>query len=229
MEVSSRHRPARAFAITLLSAVVCVASAHAAGSGGVGMGGGGVGPGVAPGLADDVGPGCPHTQLGKRTLRLGDCGGDVATLNWILKAKDFGEPELVDEFEDSTETAVEQFQRTARLPRAGVVDADTSAALVNAMPLQRATWYGPGFFGNETACGQTLTRRTYGVAHKTLPCGSKVVVRYRGRFVRTTVIDRGPFANGAKWDLTQATARALRFEYTDDIRVAKIAARTPTE
>ena len=87
---------------------------------------------------------------------------------------------------------------------------------------QLATWYGPGFFGNQTACGKPLTRRTTGVAHRTLPCGSKVVLAYEGRYVRTKVIDRGPFANGAKWDLTQATARALEFEYTDDIRVAKL-------
>ena len=89
---------------------------------------------------------------------------------------------------------------------------------------QRATWYGPGFFGNQTACGKTLARRTTGVAHRTLPCGSKVVIAYEGRYVRTKVIDRGPFANGAKWDLTQATARALEFEYTDHIRVAKLGA-----
>jgi rare lipoprotein A (peptidoglycan hydrolase) len=87
---------------------------------------------------------------------------------------------------------------------------------------QRATWYGPGFFGNQTACGKTLTRRTTGVAHRTLPCGSNVVLAYKGRYVRTKVIDRGPFANGAKWDLAHATARALEFEYTDDIRVAKL-------
>jgi rare lipoprotein A len=88
---------------------------------------------------------------------------------------------------------------------------------------QKATWYGPGFFGNETACGQTLTRFTEGVAHRTLPCGTKVVLNYNGRYVRTKVIDRGPFANGAKWDLTQATARRLGFEYTDKVRVAKLA------
>jgi rare lipoprotein A (peptidoglycan hydrolase) len=87
---------------------------------------------------------------------------------------------------------------------------------------ERATWYGPGFFGNRTACGQTLTRSTMGVAHKRKRCGSKVVLRYKGRYVRTRVIDRGPYANGAKWDLTQATARALEFEYTDDVSVAKL-------
>jgi rare lipoprotein A (peptidoglycan hydrolase) len=51
------------------------------------------------------------------------------------------------------------------------------------------------------------------------------VLRYKGRFVRTKVIDRGPFANGAKWDLTQATAEALHFEATGDVRVAKLAKR----
>ena len=51
------------------------------------------------------------------------------------------------------------------------------------------------------------------------------MLRYKGRYVRTKVIDRGPFANGAKWDLTQATAEALRFDTvgTGDIRIAKIA------
>jgi rare lipoprotein A (peptidoglycan hydrolase) len=90
---------------------------------------------------------------------------------------------------------------------------------------QRATWYGPGFWGNETACGRKLRRETMGVAHKTLPCGSEVMLRYQGRYVRTKVIDRGPYANGAKWDLTQATAEALRFEYTDDISVARLGRR----
>ena len=207
--------------IVVLAAIgallVAVAGARAS-TGGTSAGGG-----TATG---PVTPGCPNPQLGRRTLRLGDCGGDVATLNWILKAKGYGDPALVDEFEPTTKVAVQAFQRDADLSASGVVDSDTSAALVNAMPPQLATWYGPGFFGNQTACGQTLTRRTLGVAHRTLPCGSKVVLSYNGRFVRTTVIDRGPFANGAKWDLTQATAEALRFEYTDDVRVAKLAAPT---
>jgi peptidoglycan hydrolase-like protein with peptidoglycan-binding domain len=225
-----------AFWATLMAAVAMiagVASAEAS-SGGTGIGGSGASGGVggtttgSGGSAETtpVTPGCPNTQLGRRTLKVGDCGGDVATLNWILKAKNFGQPTLVDEFEDATKTAVEAFQAAAKLESDGIVDTETSAALVNAMPAQLATWYGPGFFGNQTASGQTLTRQTLGVAHKTLPCGSKVVLHYNGRFIRTTVIDRGPYANGAKWDLTQATAQALRFEYTDEVRVAKIAGRS---
>jgi len=224
----NRNRPARRSPLVAALAAVAVlvagvGVADAAGGGISSSGGvGGTTAGTTPADTTPVTPGCPNKQLGRRTLKLGDCGGDVATLNWILRAKDYATAPLVDDFDDPTKTAVESFQDDADLSPDGVVDADTSAALVNSMPAQRATWYGPGFFGNETACGQTLTRRTVGVAHKTLPCGSKVVLRYKGRFVRTTVIDRGPFANGAKWDLTQATAQALHFEYTDDVRVAKL-------
>ena len=213
-----RHHSLRIPLIAVVTMLAGSAGAWAS-SGGVGPSGGG------DPETTTVSPGCPNTQLGRRTLRLGDCGGDVATLNWILEAKDYGDPDLVDEFESATKAAVQEFQRDAALRASGVVNSETSAALVNAMPAQRATWYGPGFFGNTTACGQKLTRTTFGVAHRTLPCGSKVVIGYGGRFVRTTVIDRGPYANGAKWDLTQATAQALRFAYTDDVRVAKLAPR----
>jgi peptidoglycan hydrolase-like protein with peptidoglycan-binding domain len=197
----------------------------AAGSGGVGgTGSGGAGGGAAP-TAPVATPGCPASQLGTRTLELGDCGDDVTTLNWILKSKQYGAPALVDKYEGPTRDAVRTFQREADLTPDGVFDTDSAGALITSMPKQIATWYGPGFFGNTTACGQTLTRRTLGVAHKTLPCGSKVVLRYKGRFIRTTVIDRGPFANHAKWDLAQATAEALHFEYTDRVRATAIRAR----
>jgi hypothetical protein len=227
--IGSRVLAAATLALALIAGVAS-AQAHppaSASTGGI-LGTGGVsgGGGVATGTGETSAPGCPDTELGRRTLKVGDCGGDVATLNWILKAKDYGRPPLADKFEDPTEQAVREFQANAQLSTNGVVSPTTAAALVNSMPEQLATWYGPGLFGNQTACGQTLTRKTMGVAHKTLPCGSKVVIRYHGRFVRTTVIDRGPFANGASWDLTQATARALHFEYTDEIRVAKFAAQS---
>jgi rare lipoprotein A (peptidoglycan hydrolase) len=85
-----------------------------------------------------------------------------------------------------------------------------------------ASWYGPGFYGNRTACGQRLSRKTVGVAHKRLPCGTKVTVKYKGRFLRTRVIDRGPYAHGASWDLTSRAAKKLRFETTDTIRAAAV-------
>lgn len=76
--------------------------------------------------------------------------------------------------------------------------------------LQLATWYGPGFFGNRTACGKTLTPRTWGIAHRTLPCNTLVTLVHRGRKVSVRVIDRGPYS-GATVDLTSRTKEFLRF------------------
>ncbi len=44
-----------------------------------------------------------------------------------------------------------------------------------------ATWFGPGFYGQQTACGQTLTPATVGVANRKLPCGTLVKVTYHGQ------------------------------------------------
>ena len=77
-----------------------------------------------------------------------------------------------------------------------------------------ATIYGPGFWGSQTACGQILHRSTIGVANRTLPCGTEVSILYHGRTMTVPVIDRGPYANGADWDLTEATAKALGIDST---------------
>ena len=74
-----------------------------------------------------------------------------------------------------------------------------------------ASWYGPGLYGNNLACGGTLSPSTMGVANKTLPCGTKVHLRYHGNSVTVPVIDRGPYAGGREYDLTYATKQALGF------------------
>jgi len=83
------------------------------------------------------------------------------------------------------------------------------AGTLQAFRASLASWY--ALYGNRTACGQTLTAGTLGVAHKTLPCGTMITFRYGGREATVPVIDRGPFAHGREWDLTGATARALGF------------------
>ena len=72
-----------------------------------------------------------------------------------------------------------------------------------------ATWYGPGFYGHRTACGETFTRHILGVANRGLPCGTPVTLFYNGATLTVPVIDRGPYANGATFDLSAATAQAL--------------------
>jgi rare lipoprotein A len=74
-----------------------------------------------------------------------------------------------------------------------------------------ASYYGPGLYGNGVACGGTLLPGTMGVAHKTLPCGTKVKLRYHGRTVTVPVIDRGPYVPGRDYDLTEAVKKRLGF------------------
>jgi rare lipoprotein A len=74
-----------------------------------------------------------------------------------------------------------------------------------------ASYYGPGLYGNGVACGGTLMPGTMGVANKTLPCGTKVKLRYHGRSVTVPVIDRGPYVAGRDYDLTEAVKNRLGF------------------
>ena len=66
------------------------------------------------------------------------------------------------------------------------------------------SWYGPGFYGKRTACGLAMTETLIGVAHRTLPCGTKITFRNpaNGRTVTAPVVDRGPYVTGRQWDLT---------------------------
>ena len=77
-----------------------------------------------------------------------------------------------------------------------------------------ATWFGPGFYGKRTACGEVMSPTLLGVAHRSLPCGTMVAISYGGRSITVPVVDRGPYAHGASWDLTTATAQALGFDQT---------------
>jgi peptidoglycan lytic transglycosylase len=101
-----------------------------------------------------------------------------------------------------------QGRRSARVTSA------SPEVLVRVFKPGMATWYGPGLYGNTTACGQELTPDLVGVAHRTLPCGTMVEVAYRGTSVVVPVVDRGPYADGMTWDLTEAAAKMLGFTST---------------
>jgi rare lipoprotein A len=80
------------------------------------------------------------------------------------------------------------------------------------------SWYGPGFYGHNGACGMYgsngLDREDIGVAHRTLPCGTKVTFRYNGRTVVTYVKDRGPYVAGRIFDMTRGLCEALGHCFT---------------
>lgn len=94
----------------------------------------------------------------------------------------------------------------------------TSSTPAKVRPSGIATWFGPGFYGKQTACGQTLTPAVVGVANRTLPCGTLVSVTYDGHSLTVPVLDRGPYSHGAQWDLTAGAAQSLGI--TETVRIA---------
>jgi rare lipoprotein A (peptidoglycan hydrolase) len=104
---------------------------------------------------------------------------------------------------------------------AAAAEAETGGGIAfSALQSAGATWYGPGFYGKRTACGQVLRPGTLGVAHRNLPCGTAVKFVYRGRQIVTRVIDRGPYSKGFSWDLTNGAREALGFEGSGQVRYA---------
>jgi rare lipoprotein A len=93
----------------------------------------------------------------------------------------------------------------------GVAPGKRAIGRLNVFRHAYASMYGPGLYGNLLACGGRLSTSTLGVAHKTLPCGTKVTIKRGRRSIRVPVIDRGPFVGGREYDLTSATAARLGF------------------
>jgi rare lipoprotein A (peptidoglycan hydrolase) len=73
------------------------------------------------------------------------------------------------------------------------------------------SWYGPGFYENRLPCWPWLKANglpiqflpdTWGVAHKSLPCGTMVTLTHGARTVTVPVVDRGPYIAGREFDLS---------------------------
>lgn len=85
-----------------------------------------------------------------------------------------------------------------------------------------ASAYGLGLYGNRTACPRPdgsiryLHRRMSGVAHRTLPCNTRITFRANGRAITVRVIDRGPFSDYRTWDLTERAVQRLGYPTARD-------------
>jgi peptidoglycan lytic transglycosylase len=68
-----------------------------------------------------------------------------------------------------------------------------------------ASYYAEKFHRRKTASGERLNNYALTAAHKTLPLGSKVIVKNlnNGKSVTVKINDRGPFVKGRIIDLTQ--------------------------
>jgi rare lipoprotein A (peptidoglycan hydrolase) len=74
-----------------------------------------------------------------------------------------------------------------------------------------ASWYGPGFQGQETASGEKFDQKEMTAAHPSLPIGTKAQVTNlkNDKKVEVTINDRGPFVGNRKIDVSNAAAKKL--------------------
>ena len=84
------------------------------------------------------------------------------------------------------------------------------AAVVGPLPAEA--------YERRTACGVQLDSGTVGVAHPLLPCGVDLIVAFRGKEVRTEVVERAPVEPGREFDFTHALAEELGLQDTQEIR-----------
>lgn len=106
----------------------------------------------------------------------------------------------------------------APAPRAAAAPAALAAPAAPVAPAAdgdwlsaRASWYGPGLYGNRTASGIVLEQDSMVVAHRTLAFGTKIEFSYNGKTVVATVQDRGPGSRSLEFDLGPGVATALGF------------------
>jgi rare lipoprotein A len=85
--------------------------------------------------------------------------------------------------------------------------------VIPGQPIQTglATWYGPGFVGNLTYCGDVYDQFGFTAASNTLPCGTIVIVTNQatGASVRVRVNDRGAFGFPVILDLSRGAFNAI--------------------
>ena len=86
----------------------------------------------------------------------------------------------------------------------------------------RATWYGPGLYGNKTASGEILQRNTLTAAHGQLALGTKVKVTREdtNESVIVVINDRKPFKEGTIIDLAHGAADQLGIDEDGEAEVS---------
>jgi rare lipoprotein A len=75
----------------------------------------------------------------------------------------------------------------------------------------KASWYGPELHGRRTASGERFDMHKLTAAHRTLPFGTKLLVKNHrtGRSCVVTINDRGPHRSSRCIDVSREAARQL--------------------
>jgi rare lipoprotein A len=128
---------------------------------------------------------------------------------------------LADTTNNAEQDALQATNRLRRLlgnaePLTEVEGAPRAATLVSVGPVQfsvsgYASWYGPGFHGNQTASGEVFNQNALTAAHPNLPFGTQVRVTNmdNGLSVVVRITDRGPYVGDRLIDLAAGAADVI--------------------
>ena len=114
----------------------------------------------------------------------------------------------------------------AEAPESVDLDLETVVETVVPVGAGEASYYAASLDGNPTASGEPYDHDGLTAAHRTLPFGTRLLVRNErtGKEVVVTVNDRGPFVRGRVLDVSGAAAKQLGMVRagTAPVAVAKI-------
>jgi rare lipoprotein A len=85
------------------------------------------------------------------------------------------------------------------------------APKIGATATGTASWYGPGFHGKRTACGERFDQEALTAAHGSWPCGTRVRVTLlsTGKSALVVINDLFPRHKGRLIDVSRGVARAI--------------------
>lgn len=72
-----------------------------------------------------------------------------------------------------------------------------------------ASWYAEPFAGEPAACGPIFDPTELTAAHRSLPCGTRLLVTHGLRSVLVKITDRGPYVPGRELDLSRTAFAQL--------------------
>lgn len=133
-------------------------------------------------------------------------GYDRATGTWKKRHGDAPKVEKADKPEKVAK------DEKATVPAASGDTTRPAGTLPDGSPsIGKASWYGSEAPNAKTASGETFVSSDKTAAHRTLPFGTKLRVRYpkKGTEVTVRVNDRGPFKGERIVDVSEGAAEAL--------------------
>ncbi len=138
-----------------------------------------------------------------------DIFADVAPDEWYSKYAAYAKEKTLVNI--TLENYIDPNQEMTRGYMAEIIYRKIMNDTVNLVEFGKATYYGNGANGANTASGEKLDNTDFVAAHKTLPFGTIVEVTNlaTGKSIQVRIIDRGPYGHGRIIDLSLAAFAAL--------------------